>query len=53
MPDQNSVYQQRIVDLENELNEIKQKEQEARAQLKVKNTQIAELEKNMNILLIS
>lgn len=45
MSDQNSVYQQRIVDLENELNEVKQKEQEARAQLKAKNTQIAELEK--------
>ena len=36
MLEQNSVYQQRIVDLENELNEVKQKEQEARAQLKEK-----------------
>lgn len=36
MSEQNSVYQQRIVDLENELNEVKQKEQEARAQLKEK-----------------
>ncbi|WP_226567074.1 CheR family methyltransferase [Bacillus stratosphericus] len=33
LSEQNSVYQQRIVDLENELNEVKQKEQEARAQL--------------------
>ncbi|MFJ5963971.1 CheR family methyltransferase [Bacillus sp. NPDC093026] len=45
MSDPNSVYQQRIVDLENELNEVKQKEQEARAQLKIKNAQIEELQK--------
>ncbi|MCY7627479.1 ATP-binding protein [Bacillus altitudinis] len=45
MSDQNSVYQQRIVDLENELNEVKQKEQEARAQLKEKNKQIEVREK--------
>ncbi|MGM0965523.1 CheR family methyltransferase [Bacillus pumilus] len=45
MSDQNSVYQQRIVDLENELNEVKQKEQEARAQLKAKHTQLEEFEK--------
>ncbi|PCK22408.1 histidine kinase [Bacillus pumilus] len=45
MSEQNSVYQQRIVDLENELNEVKQKEYDARAQLKAKNTQIEELEK--------
>ncbi|TFW45839.1 CheR family methyltransferase [Bacillus sp. 005/A4HT-01/001] len=45
MSEQNSVYQQRIVDLENELNEVKQKEQEARAQLKEKNKQIEVREK--------
>ncbi|PUF86437.1 histidine kinase [Bacillus altitudinis] len=45
MLEQNSVYQQRIVDLENELNEVKQKEQEARAQLKEKNKQIEVREK--------
>lgn len=45
MSNQHSVYQQRIVDLENELNEVKQKEQEARKQLKVQNTQIEEFEK--------
>ncbi|OJT53770.1 CheR family methyltransferase [Bacillus altitudinis] len=45
MSGQNSVYQQRIVDLENELNEVKQKEQEARAQLKEKNKQIEVREK--------
>ncbi|MXP82674.1 CheR family methyltransferase [Bacillus sp. AN2] len=45
MLEQNSVYQQRIVDLENELNEVKQKEQEARAQLKEKNKQIEGREK--------
>ena len=45
MSDLNSVYQQRIVDLENELNEVKQKEQEARAQLKEKHTQLEEIEK--------
>ena len=45
MSEQNSVYQQRIVDLENELNEVKQKEQEARAQLKEKNKQIEVSEK--------
>ncbi|OLP63343.1 Sporulation kinase E [Bacillus pumilus] len=44
MSDQNSVYQQRIVDLEHELNEMKQKEQEARAQLLAKNAHIMELE---------
>ncbi|WP_250620915.1 hypothetical protein [Bacillus subtilis] len=43
MSDLNSVYQQRIVDLENELNEVKQKEQEARAQLKEKHTQLEEI----------
>ncbi|AOZ87875.1 histidine kinase [Bacillus xiamenensis] len=45
MQEQNSVYQQRIVDLENELNEVKQKEQEARAELKEKNMQVEKLEK--------
>ncbi|MBD3861010.1 PAS domain-containing protein [Bacillus sp. 28A-2] len=45
MSDQNSVYQQRIVDLENELNEVKQKEQEARDELKAKNMQIEAFEK--------
>ncbi|WP_342494592.1 CheR family methyltransferase [Bacillus sp. FSL M7-0307] len=45
MSEQNSVYQQRIVDLENELNEVKQKEQESRAQLKEKNKQIEVREK--------
>ncbi|MEK5496432.1 CheR family methyltransferase [Bacillus sp. FSL M8-0077] len=45
MSEQNSVYQQRIVDLENELNEVKQKEQEARAQLNEKNKQIEVREK--------
>lgn len=45
MLEHNSVYQQRIVDLENELNEVKQKEQEARAQLKEKNKQIEVREK--------
>ncbi|MFS0655067.1 CheR family methyltransferase [Bacillus sp. 179-C3.3 HS] len=44
--DQHSVYQQRIVDLEQELNEIKQKEQEARAQLNEKNARIEAHEKN-------
>ncbi|MGE6630781.1 CheR family methyltransferase [Bacillus sp. NPDC077027] len=46
MLDQSSVYQQRILDLEHELNEVKHKEQEARKQLAEMNAQIEKYKRN-------